>query len=58
MKRDRESFGHRHQKVDEDAPLASVSKGAINFFNQLLKKIKECLKVVKILPDPLPQFTF
>ena len=35
-------------------PFASVSKGVIYFFN----KSKECFKVVKILLDPLPQFTF
>ena len=36
----------------ENPPLASVSKGVI------YNKSKECLKFVKILSDPLPQFTF
>ena len=34
----------------ENAPLTSVSKGVI-YFNVI--KSKECLKVVKILLDPL-----
>ena len=47
----------------ESAPLASVSKGVtyfLNYYNKLqyYNKSKECLKVVKFLPDPLPQFTF
>ena len=38
----------------ETAPLASVSKGVIYFLISYYNKSKECLKVVKILLDPLP----
>ena len=41
----------------ESAPLASVSKGVIYFLVSYYNKSKECLKFVKILSDPLPQFT-
>ena len=34
------------------------SKGIIYFLISYYNKSKECLKFVKILPDPLPQFTF
>ena len=34
------------------------SKGITYFLISYYNKSKECLKVVKILPDPLPQFTF
>ena len=37
----------------ESAPLISVSKGVIYFLINY-NKSKECLKVVKILLDPLP----
>ena len=37
----------------ESAPLASVSKGVTYFLNYY-NKSKDCLKVVKILLDPLP----
>ena len=57
-KRDWESFWHKHQKGAESAPLASVSKGVIYILINYYNKSKECLKIVKILPDPLPQFTF
>ena len=40
----------------ESAPLASLSKGAIYFF-KLAITINECFTIVKILLDPLPQFT-
>ena len=47
------------RKGTESAPLTSLSKGAIYFvFIGYYNKSKECLKVVKILLDPLPQFTF
>ena len=38
-------------------PLVFV-KGIIYFLVSYYNKSKECLKFVKILPDPLPQFTF
>ena len=38
----------------ERAPLASVSKGVIYFLIGYYSRSKECLKVVKILLDPLP----
>ena len=34
------------------------SKQIIYFLISYYSKSKECLKFVKILPDPLPQFTF
>ena len=55
MKRDWESFRHRHRET-ESAPFASLSKGIKYFFISYYNKSKEYLKVVKILPDPLPQF--
>ena len=38
----------------KSAPLTSVSKGVIYFLISYYNKSKECLKVVKILLDPLP----
>ena len=38
--------------------FTSVSKGVIYFLINYYNKSKECLKFVKILPDPLPQFMF
>ena len=38
----------------ESAPFASVSKGVIYFLISYYNESKECLEVVKILPDPLP----
>ena len=38
----------------ESAPLATLSKGVIYFLISYYSKSKECLKVVKILLDPLP----
>ena len=38
----------------ENAPLDSVSKGVKIFLIGYYSKSKECLKVVKILLDPLP----
>ena len=42
----------------ESMPLPSVSKGVIYFLISYYNESKECLKFVKILPDPLQQFTF
>ena len=42
----------------ENVPLVSLNKGAIYFSIDINNKSKECLKVLKILLDPLPQFTF
>ena len=57
-KRDRESFWHRHWKGDGECPLVSVSNGVIYLLISYYNESKECLKFVKILPDPLLQFTF
>ena len=40
----------------ESSPLASLSKEAIYFSIGYYSKSKKCLKVVKFLPDHLPQF--
>ena len=40
----------------ESAPLTSFSQGIIYF--SYYNKPKECLRVVQILPDLLPRFTF
>ena len=53
-KRDRESFGHRHQKRAERVSPASVSIGVIELLISYYSESKECLEVVKILLDPLP----
>ena len=58
MKRDRETSEIDIERGPESAPLASVSKGVIYILINYYNKSKECLKIVKILPDPLPQFTF
>ena len=42
----------------ESAPVASVSKGVAEFLIGYYNISKERLKVVKILPEPLQQFTF
>ena len=39
-------------------PIPSLSKGIIYFLTGYYNKSKECLKVVKVLLDPLPQYTF
>ena len=39
-------------------PLASLSKVLYTFSVSCFSKSKECLKVVKVLPDPCPEFTF
>ena len=40
----------------ESAPIPSLSKEIIYFLIAYYNKSKECLKVVKVLPDPIPQF--
>ena len=42
----------------DSAPLTSVTNGVLYFLINYYHKSKECLKFVKILSDPLPQFTF
>ena len=39
-------------------PLASLSKVLYTFSVSCFSKSKECLKVVKVLPDPCPELTF
>ena len=59
MKWDRESFWHRHQKGDgECPPLLVLARELYTFSVGYYSKSKECLKVVKVLPDPCPEFTF
>ena len=38
--------------------LASVSNGVLYLLISYYNESKECLKLVKILPNPLPQITF
>ena len=45
---------HRQQKRKGEDPVTSFSKGAIFFINWLLTINEKRLKVVKVLPDPLP----
>ena len=47
VRKDRESLWHRHQKGVESAPLASVIKGAIYFFDWMSFS-KECLKIINV----------
>ena len=42
----------------ESAPLLVLARKLYTFQLVINNKSKECLKVVKFLPDPLPQFTF
>ena len=42
----------KYKKGQRMLPLTSLSK-VIEYYS----KSKECLKVVKVLPDPLPQHT-
>ena len=59
MKWDRESFWHTHQKGDgECPPLLFLARELYSFSTAYYSKSKECLKVVKLLPDPCPEFTF
>ena len=58
-KRDRESFWHRHQKGGGECPHPLVLAVELYTFSiAYYSKSKESLKVVKVLPDPLPQYTF
>ena len=55
MKRDRETSDVDNRKRMESAPVASLSKGVIYFFKTgYYDKSRECLKVLKILQNPLP----
>ena len=56
--RDRESFWRRHQKGTENAHSLVLARELYTFSISYYRKSKECLKVVKILLDPLPRFTF
>ena len=59
MKWDRESFWHRHQKGDGECPPSLVLARELYIFSiSYYSKSKLCLKVVKVLPDPCPEFTF
>ena len=42
----------------ESAPSLVLAWELYTFLISYYNKSKECLKFVKILPDPLPQFTF
>ena len=42
----------------ESAPSLVLASELYTFKISYYSKLKECLNVVKILPDPLPQFTF
>ena len=46
------------RRGQKEHPLASVIDGVIYILISYYNESKECLKFVKILPDPLPQFTF
>ena len=46
------------RRGQKECSLASVSNGVIYLLISYYNDPKECLKFVKILPDPLPQFTF
>ena len=52
VKRDRESFWLRHQEGVKSAPV--LAKELYTFLIGYYSKSKECLKIGKILPDPLP----
>ena len=59
MKWDRESFWHRHQKGDGECPPSIVlARELYTFSISYYSKSRECLKVVKVLWDPCPEFTF
>ena len=42
----------------KEYPRARVSNGVIYLLLSYYNESKECLKFVKILPDPLPRFMF
>ena len=46
------------RRGQKEYSLASVGNRVIYFLISYYNESKECLKFVKILPDPLPQFTF
>ena len=46
------------RRGQKEYPLASVSNKVIYLLISYYNESKGCLKFVKILPDPLPQFTF
>ena len=52
VKKDGESFWLRHQKGVKSAPV--LAKELYTFLIGYYSKSKECLKIVKILTDPLP----
>ena len=56
----RESFWHRHQKGDRGCPLSKgiLARELYTFSTGYYSKSKECFKVVRVLPDPLLQYTF
>ena len=57
--RDRESFWCIHQKGDGECPSSVILARELHIFSiGYYSKSKECLKVVRVLPDPLPQYTF
>ena len=59
MKWDRGSFWHRHQKGDGECPPSLVLARELSTFSVgYYSKSKDCLKVVKVLPDQCPEFTF
>ena len=53
-KGDRESSDIDIRRGQKEYPLASVSNGVIYLLISYYNESKECLKFVKILPDPLP----
>ena len=46
------------RREQKEYPPVSVSIGVIYLLSSYCNESKECLEVVKILLDPLPQFTF
>ena len=58
VKRDRESFWHRHQKRPERVPPSLVLAKHYMLFQLVTNnRPKEYLKVIKKLPDQLPKYT-
>ena len=56
MKRTEKSSDTDIRRGTESAPIPSLSGGIIYFLIGFYNKSKECLKVVKIVLDPLPSF--
>ena len=54
----KESFRQRHQKGVESAPSLVLARELDTFLIGYYNKSKECPKIVKVLLDPFPQFTF